>query len=224
MGQQTGLEKVILMSLMWKIMLKGLAAVLPITLTVYLIFWIGYYIEQVLRTVITTVVPEHYYLPGMGLAAGLVLLFFMGLAVNAWIVQRLFRVVEGLLARIPLVKSIYGSLQDFMNYFSDSGKQGKLKQVVMVSVGEARLLGFLTREGVDDIPYSSTTGEEIVAVYLPLSYQIGGYTIYLPRSSVQPVDMDMEDAMRRVLTAELSKSSAGKKIGRRPVISAGKSP
>lgn len=80
---------------------------------------------------------------------------------------------------------------------------------MLVSIGEAKLLGFLTRERIQDIlGLSAEEGDDIVAIYLPLSYQIGGYTLYLPRSKVEPVPMSMEDAMRRVLTAELSKSGA----------------
>ncbi len=195
-----------------KIILKGLAAILPVTLTLYLIYWLSVYTEKILHPVITAVVPEHYYVPGMGLAAGLVLLFLLGLAVNAWVVQRLFRLVEGLLERIPLVKSIYGSLHDFMDYFSSTDQRGGLKQVVMVSFGDAKLLGFLTREKINDLPGLSSETDDLVAVYLPLSYQIGGYTMYLPRSKVEPIDIGMEDAMRRVLTAELSKSNSGGRV------------
>ena len=43
-------------------------------------------------------------------------------------------------------------------------------------------------------------GEDLVAVYLPMSYQIGGYTIYLPRSRVIETDLTVEQAMRIVLT------------------------
>lgn len=197
------------MSYLWKNVLKGLATVLPVTLTLYLIYWLGLTIEKGLHPVITSVVPDEYYLPGMGLVAGGVVLFFLGLAVNAWVVQRLIWLVEKLLERIPLVKSIYGSLHDFMDYFAAGKSRGGLKQVVLVSIGEAKLLGFLTREGIEDIPGLSAEGDDdIVAIYLPLSYQIGGYTLYLPRSKVEPVPLSMEDAMRRVLTAELSKSGA----------------
>lgn len=195
------------MQYLWKNMFRGLAAVLPITLTLYLIYWIAVYTEKLLHPVITLVVPERFYLPGLGVVAGLVVLFFIGLAVNAWVVQRLFHLVEALLERIPLVKSIYGSLHDFMNYFSAAEQRGGLKQVVMVSFGGARVIGFLTREQVEDLPGLQAGDEEIIAVYLPLSYQIGGYTLYLPRSQVEPVDLGMEEAMRRVLTAELSKSN-----------------
>ncbi len=46
--------------------------------------------------------------------------------------------------------------------------------------------------------------EDKVAVYLPLSYQLGGYTVYLSKDRVKVIDMSVEDAMRRVLTAGLS--------------------
>lgn len=55
-------------------------------------------------------------------------------------------------------------------------------------------------------------GTDQVAVYLPLSYQIGGYTLLVPRSAVKPVDMSLEDAMRFTLTAGLSsKIHAGRR-------------
>jgi len=189
----------------WSIMLKGLAALLPVGLTFYFIYWLSISIERVLRPVLVSVLAEKYYLPGMGLVAGLVVLYFLGLTVNAWIVKRLFRVGEGLLERIPLIKSIYGSLHDFMEYFSTVDERRGMKQVVLVSIADARLIGFVTGEQVRDVPFPESPDEEIVAVYLPLSYQIGGYTIFLPRSHVEPVDISMEDAMRRVLTAGLSK-------------------
>lgn len=200
------------MSYLWKNVFKGLATVLPVALTVYLIYWLGLNIEKGLHPVITSMVPEEHYIPGMGLAAGVVLLFFLGLAVNAWIIRQLIWVVEKLLERIPLVKSIYGSLHDFMDYFAAGKSRGGLKQVVLVSFGEAKLIGFLTRERIEDIPgLTAGQDDDIVAVYLPLSYQIGGYTLYIPRSQIEPIKMSMEDAMRRVLTAELSKSNPGEK-------------
>ena len=48
------------------ILLKGLAAVLPVGLTLYLVYWLGVSIERMLRPVIVSMVPEEYYWPGMG--------------------------------------------------------------------------------------------------------------------------------------------------------------
>ena len=145
----------------------------------------------------------------MGLAAGLVLLFIIGIIVNAWHVRRLFRLGEKFLERIPLVKSVYGALRDFMDYFSSTWQRKDLHNVVKVSFGDANLIGFLTREHLTNMPGLSQS-EEMVAVYLPMSYQIGGYTIYLPRSCVEAIDMSFEDAMRMVMTAGLSKSERNK--------------
>jgi uncharacterized membrane protein len=195
------------MRYVWNILLKGLAAVLPVGLTLYLVYWLAISIERVIRPVITIVIPEHYYWPGMGLVAGMVLLFFIGLEVNAWIVRRMIGAGEELLEHIPLVKSVYGTLRDFMGYFSTMQKRHDLKQVVMVTVNDVRLMGFLTAEQVEDIP-DMTHPEDMVAVYLPMSFQIGGYTVYVPRSRVEAIDMSVEDAMRRIITANLSKAGA----------------
>ena len=192
------------MKSVWNILFKGLAAVLPVGITIYLVYWLGVSIEKVLRPLILLAVPEHYYWPGMGLVVGLVLLFFVGLAVNAWIVQRLIVIGERLLKRIPLVKSIYSALSDFMEYFTATRQQKDLNNVVVVTFNQMRLIGFLTNEKVNEIP-ALVNSEDLVSVYLPMSYQIGGYTIYIPNSQIERIDMSVEDAMRLVLTAGLSK-------------------
>ncbi len=52
----------------------------------------------------------------------------------------------------------------------------------------------------DDLP-PGLGGEEDVAVYVPYSYQIGGFTLIVARKQIQPLDMRLEDAMRFVVTA-----------------------
>jgi uncharacterized membrane protein len=66
-----------------------------------------------------------------------------------------------------------------------------------------QLLGFVTRESFTNIPLNPSA-EDPVAVYLPMSYQIGGYTLYLPRACLTPVDMPFEEAMRMAVTAGVS--------------------
>lgn len=189
----------------WNIMLKGLVVVLPIGLTLYFIYWLGMSVEKLLRSMMILVLPETYYWPGMGLVVGVVLLFFIGLVVNAWVVRRILRLGERLLEQIPLIKSVYGALRDFIGFFSPNEGQHDLQQVVMVSIDQMRLIGFLTAENAREF-LGESVDADTVAVYLPMSYQIGGYTLYLPRTSVTPLDLSVEEAMRRVLTAGLSKS------------------
>ena len=149
------------------------------------------------------IIPEQYYVPGIGLLVGICFLFCVGLLVNAWIFKWVFGLGEKLLERIPLIKSVYGALRDFMHYFSPSGEQKELKKVVMVSINNMQLIGFMVSEAGElpgvDMP------DDKVAVYLPMSYQIGGFTVYISKENIQLIDMSVEDAMRQVLTAGLSK-------------------
>jgi len=193
------------MDFIWKTFLKGLATLLPVGLTLYLIYWLAVTAEEGLGPILKIVMPEHLYWPGMGLLAAIALIFAMGIAVNAWLVQRLFALGESMLDRIPLVKSIHGALRDFMHFFSRDRQRENLNNAVAVSVGGVQLIGFQVRDDLHNLLDSNETDpSDKVAVYLPMSYQIGGYTLLVTRSQVQPLKMGNEDAMRWILTAGLS--------------------
>ena len=197
------------MQFVWKTFLKGLATVLPVTLTLYLIYWLAVSAEQALRPMMIAILPYDFYWPGLGLLAAIGLIFVIGIAVNAWLVKRLFDIGESILDRIPLVKSIHGALRDFTRFFSREKQQDNLNHAVAVTIGGVQFIGFLVKEDVSHLLEMSQDEEEendLVAVYLPLSYQIGGYTICLPREQVRSLKMSNEDTMRWILTAGLSDS------------------
>jgi uncharacterized membrane protein len=191
---------------------KGLFAVLPIAITLYALYWLGAIFEQLFNDLIRYVVGDWYY-PGMGFALGLVLIFLAGAALNVWGMRALYEWLENLIDRIPMVKSIYGSVRDLLSFFADSQDQDT-RQVVVATFGEGphrmQLLGFITRERFDNLPQGlgDDTSGEYVAVYFPMSYQIGGYTILLPRESLQPIDMTTEQALRFAVTAGMSTEKA----------------
>lgn len=193
------------MDFIWKTFLKGLATLLPVALTFYLIYWLAVSVEKVLSPILKSFLPEHLYWPGMGLLAGIGLIFVIGIAVNAWLVQRLFAMGEAMLDKIPLVKSIHGALRDFMHFFSRDRQRENLSNAVAVTIGDIRLIGFQVRDDLSNLlDKADNDTSSKVAVYLPMSYQIGGYTLLLDRSQVQPLKMGNEDAMRWILTAGLS--------------------
>ena len=109
----------------------------------------------------------------------------------------LLRWGERLFERIPLVKTFYGAIQDAVNLIN-VGKQQKMQSVVSVQISDSiHLIGFVTNiEGGKTL----FKDEEKIGVYIPLSYQIGGYTLYIDRSKVTPLDIDVESAMRIALT------------------------
>jgi uncharacterized membrane protein len=190
------------MKQLWNLVLKGLAALLPIGVTIYVVIWLATSVEAMLRDVITLVLPQRHYWPGLGLLIAFLLLLGAGLIVNAYMVRWFLSLWEQFLERIPLVKTVYGALRDLMKFLPGEGKRRDLQRVVLATFGEAHVIGFVTRETVPELAIGS--GAHIVAVYFPMSYQIGGYTLYMPRERLKPLDITVEEGMRLVLTGGIS--------------------
>lgn len=184
-------------------LVRGLVVVLPMALTVWLLWWIGASTETLLRNLIVLVVPERFYQPGMGIVAALALLLSAGVLVNAFIVRRFLAAWESMMDRIPIIKSVYGAFRDFMQLLPSGGQRRELQRVVLARFSGAAAIGFVTRDDAAELGIDAI-GADMVAVYFPLSYQIGGYTLLLPRTAVEPIDLPVETAMRLVLTGGMS--------------------
>lgn len=186
--------------------LSGLAVVLPIVVTFAVLAWLVTTAEAVLGAVVRVLLPDGTYPRGLGIALALGLIFGVGVLMEAVYFRRLMGWLEELLNRIPLVKTVYGAVRDLMSLFSKAGTR-RFSKVVMVKFPgiEARLVGFVTLEDFTGLAIEARPGE--VAVYLPMSYTIGGYTVFLPRECLTPLDMSLEDAMRFVVTAGMSRSA-----------------
>ena len=189
-----------------KHILTGLITILPVTLTLYLLYWLVITAEMVMGDLIKLLLPEVKYWPGMGSTVGIVVAFLIGLLMHAYIFRRLFQMAEQVLYRMPLIKSVYRAISDFFDYFSPTTKK-EFDQVVSVSIGntEMEVIGFVTQANSERLP-KDFRGEDSILVYIPLSYMIGGYTLLIPRSAVRPLDMNMEEAMRFALTAGVTGS------------------
>ena len=182
----------------WNTVLKGLVAILPIGLTLYIVYWLAVAAERLFSSLIKLLVPDQYYWPGLGLIAGLLFLYAVGLAVNAYVVRHVLRAGDDLLARIPVVKTIYVATRDFMRFLPTSGKGSDLRRVVLVPFGPGKVIGFVTSE-TGNLLGDAYALEDTVAVYLPMSYMVGGYTVFVPRQALEPTSLSVEAGMRLAL-------------------------
>lgn len=192
----------------WNIFLKGLAAVLPLTLTLYVVYWLATTAESMLSGPLLAWLPAGRYWPGLGLLVAFALVLGIGLLVDAYIVQRALRLGEAILARIPIVKTIFGAFKDVTRFLPAGSKGRDLKRVVLWSFGSARLIGFVTEEQPNARLFGEQA-EDLVAVYFPMSYQIGGYTLYLNKQELVETDLSVEEGMRMVLIGGVSAGQGG---------------
>ncbi|MCF8017260.1 MAG: DUF502 domain-containing protein [Chromatiaceae bacterium] len=186
--------------------LQGIALLAPLIITLALLVWLGRSVEIFVGVFLRHLMPDAWYIPGMGLVAGLVLTLAAGLLANLFLVRWLVEVAEQVLDRIPLVKSLFQGLKDIARFFARTGDQDLGRPVVVtLPVGDAtvQLVGFMMQEHAD-LPLADVDAEteqwDRVAVYLPMSYQVGGYTLYLERSRVRPLAVGAEQALRSVIT------------------------
>ena len=194
---------------------QGIALLAPLALTLALIIWLGHSVEVIVGSALKQLLPVGWYLPGLGLVAGVGLTLLAGLLANLFLVRWLLNALERLLDRIPLVKSLFNGLKDVSRFFEQGGDK-QVGRPVSVSLpladGDIRLVGFVMQErarlpapqaGPD--ASSDTTDDDQdaqgrIAVYLPMSYQVGGYTLYLDPTRVHALDVSPDDALRAVLT------------------------
>lgn len=197
-----------------QVFLKGLFAILPVALTLYLVVWLATSFEALFGSGLDYLLPEGMYVPGMGLLMGLLVIFAVGLMLQTWFTRQLWELTERLLDRMPLVRPVFSSLKQIVSYMS-GGEQPQSSRVVMVTVGDPpmRMLGLVTREQLEFI--AEDEREQTIAVFLPWSYQIGGFTVFLPRTSIEPVDLTPQEALRLALTAGVS--SQPQRAGKRSV-------
>lgn len=182
---------------------RGLSVILPIALTIWVVAWLAMGTERLLRNVLMWFLPQDIYVPGLGVALGIAFIFVAGLLAQVFLLRRIWDWMESLFARIPGVKLIFNAIRDFVEFFSGSDIDEETARVVTIDTGnDLRLVGLLTD---NNPPFQLGEGSDLIAVYLPMSYNVGGYTVLVPRSRIQDSDLSVEEAMRYALTAGIQK-------------------
>ena len=185
-------------------LITGFITVLPIVLTIYLLYWLAVSSEQVMGTALRWALPAVVYFPGLGTIAGLIVVFLVGLLMKAVLVRNLFSFGEQVLYRLPIIKTVYRAIRDLFDFFSP--KKESFGRVVIVNFNNMEVIGFITQEDPERLP-ESFRNRDSVLVYIPMSYMIGGFTLLIPKADVRPCQMNMDEAMRFALTAGITGKS-----------------
>lgn len=182
---------------------RGLITFLPLALTVYVLFLFVTWTEGLAMALIRPVIGD-FYLPGLGIVLGAGLIVGLGFFISQPSTARLLSWVELPFTNLPVVKSIYSSLKNFADYFAPHEKDAQQVVLLRMPGGELSTVGLVTRQSMTGLAQGLNELEDHVAVYLPMGYMIGGYTVFVPRSWTTPIDMTVEEAMRSALIAFMS--------------------
>jgi len=191
---------------LYRYFFRGLITAMPLGLTIYLLYVFLTWSENFAMWWIRPFIGE-FYIPGLGLALGIGAIVLLGFLISQPLASKFLSWLEVPFTNLPVVKSIYSSLKSFADYFSPNKGQSA-QQVVLLKIPDTSLemVGLITRRNLDSLP-EGFSKENRVAVYLPMGYMIGGYTVFVPLAWVQPIEMSVEEAMRSSLFAWMASTN-----------------
>ena len=181
----------------------GLLIWIPLGITLLVLNWLISTMDQSLELLPSRLRPESLWgvhIPGFGTVLTIVVVFLTGLLAANFIGQRLVRFWEGVLARIPVVKSIYyGVKQVSDTVLADTGLAFRKVLLVQYPRSGSWTIAFQTgRPGGDVVNHLRG---EYVSVYVPTTPNpTSGFFLMMPRTDVVELDMSVDDALKYIIS------------------------
>ena len=172
--------------------LQGLLYIVPISVTLYVVYWVFTKIDGILP----------FQFPGLGLIVIIALITFIGFAGSTIITSPINSFFQRLLKKAPLLQTIYSSMKDLMRTFV--GKKKGFNQAVLIKLYEnstIERIGFITNE---DLSSLGINGGKIL-VYLPHSYAFSGQLFVVDRSYLTLIDNPSAEIMKLIVSGGVTK-------------------
>lgn len=183
--------------------ITGLLIWVPLAITAWVLALIVRAMDQSLLLLPETVRPERllgFYIPGIGALLTLLIVFLTGLVTTNIVGQRLIRFWEGVLARIPVVKSIYYSVKQVSDtMFSGNGDAFRKVLLVRYPHPEAWSLAFQTSAPTPEV--AERTGQELVSVFIPTAPSpVNGFFFFVRKQDTVELDITVDDALKYIVS------------------------
>lgn len=183
--------------------ITGLLIWVPLAITAWVLSLIADVADQSLRLLPTSVHPNRLFgfdIPGAGVVLTLLIILTTGLLAANFIGQRLVGWWEELLARIPVVNSIYNSVKQVSDtLFSSSGNAFRKALLIQYPRQGAWTIAFLT--GVPGGDVVNHLQGDYVSVYVPTTPNpTSGFFLMLPRSEVIELNMEVDVALKYIIS------------------------
>jgi uncharacterized membrane protein len=182
--------------------ITGLLIWVPLVITVWVLNLLIGTLDQSLLLVPEALRPQAILglnIPGIGAILTLLVIFLTGVLAANFIGQRLVRFWEALLARIPVVKSIYYSVKQVSDtLFSGSGEAFRKVLLVRYPHPQAWSLAFQTNVPGD---VAAQFNEEYVGVFIPTTPSpVNGFYFYVRKDETIELDMSVDDALKAIVS------------------------
>lgn len=178
--------------------IAGIFIVIPFGITIFILKFLFNFADGILGSYLDRLI-EFYgrgsgHIPGIGMITGAVVIYLTGLIATNVLGNRLLKFGDDLMARIPLVKSIYSSSKQLIKVFKEGGASYRRAVFVEWPRPGVRAVGFVTAEVERD-------GEQLVVVYIPtMPNPTSGFALWFRECDVYESGMTVEDAIKFVVS------------------------
>lgn len=183
--------------------INGILTIVPIILVVYVIYKTFMFLDSLLGNTLKPYFKDDY-IPGIGLLTTIILITLLGWLSTKYVTGKIIKVIDRLLEKIPVVKTIYSVIKDTVQSFLGDKKSFSKVALVTLPGTEMKSVGFITSEQLESF-YDPL--KDYVAVYIPQTFQVAGFTFLVPKEQVEVIDVKAEDAMKFVLSGGMTSSS-----------------
>lgn len=182
--------------------LTGLLVILPVFITLYLLFIIFRFVDTIWGVPINFYLNRHFgfKVPGVGFILGIVTVFVVGFVATNLFVRKFFRLIEILFLKFPLIRQVYPAAKQIVSSLI-SGDKPAFRKVVLVEYPAKGIwsVGFLTNEGFKEA--RDKTGRELVQVFIATTPSpFTGFLILVPKEEVKFLDMSVEEGVKLIVS------------------------
>jgi uncharacterized membrane protein len=187
------------MKKLFRYFLQGLLLVAPTGLTIFIVYWLFNLIDEPIRSLINDIFKIQ--IPGIGLVFTFLFIALVGWIGQSFLFKPFGRFIERLFEKIPILKMVYTSINDFVNAFVGEKKKFTRPVIVKVNlVSDLEKIGFITTEDLADLG-----AEGKVAVLFPHSYNWSGELFIVPKEHVRPLNLPPGEVMKFAVTGGVTR-------------------
>jgi uncharacterized membrane protein len=191
------------MSALRKWLFTGLLVIVPGVITIAVLNWIVGTLDQTLQILPGAWQPDKllgFHIPGFGVLLTLLILLVVGATASNFAGRKLVQLGDGLVSRIPVVRSIYSSVKQVSDtLFSESGNAFRTAVLVQWPRDGVWTVAFIT--GTPNGEVAAYLRDEFVSVYVPTTPNpTGGYFVMVRKSDCVELDMSVDAALKYIIS------------------------
>ncbi|MFE8702096.1 DUF502 domain-containing protein [Cytobacillus sp. FJAT-54145] len=179
---------------------NGILTIVPIILVIYVVYKTFMFLDGLLGTFLKGYFKEDY-IPGIGLLATIIAITVLGWLSTKFFIGTSIKLVDRLLEKIPIVKTIYSVIKDTVHSFLGEKKSFSKVALVTIPGTDMKSMGFVTAEELESF---HSPLKDYIAVYVPQTFQVAGFTFLIPKDQVEFIEVKPEDAMKFILSGGMT--------------------